>query len=168
MTAAPLLAPNRKPRTLTVVLPLPPRELSSNARVHWAQKARATAAYRELAFWTACQTMGRTYGPPMQRASLSVVIEIGARTRHDGLYAAKDPSNALHSLKAAIDGVVAAEAIVDDAAQYLVSVSASIRQGCPESRVLLTLTELVGEGTSAPPPEPRTATVSSYRQRRKP
>ena len=34
---------------ITITLPLPPKELSPNARPHWAVKARAIKSYRLLA-----------------------------------------------------------------------------------------------------------------------
>ena len=32
--------------------PWPPKELSPNARIHWAKKARAFKAYKEACLWT--------------------------------------------------------------------------------------------------------------------
>ena len=34
---------------LVITLPLPPKELSPNTRVHWGRKARATKKYRLVA-----------------------------------------------------------------------------------------------------------------------
>lgn len=41
--------PCAKRNIVTIKLPLPPRQVHHNARVHWAVKAKATKAMRELA-----------------------------------------------------------------------------------------------------------------------
>ena len=92
---------------ITIRLPWPPKELSPNARVHWAKKAKAAKQYRELAWaqtllngdadapidWIECYNLRLTFHPPDRRR--------------------RDLDNMLASIKAGIDGI--ADAIqVDD------------------------------------------------------
>ena len=89
---------------ITVRLPWPPKELSPNARVHWAKKAKAAKQYRELAWaqtlltdapcnWIGCYNVHLTFHPPDRRR--------------------RDLDNMLASIKPGIDGM--ADAIqVDD------------------------------------------------------
>lgn len=75
-------------------LPWPDKALSSNARTHWAKRARAVKTYRHNAGWIARSHMvcpdpaadlTFTYYPPDRRK--------------------RDPQNMPHMLKAAIDGI---------------------------------------------------------------
>lgn len=65
--------------TVNVILPWPPKELSPNARLHWAKLARAKKSYREACAWTAKAQGARrikadklhlslTFYPPTRRA----------------------------------------------------------------------------------------------------
>lgn len=86
-----------------VTLPWPHKELSPNARVHWAKKARITKAYRELCFYMAKDKklkpghiMKMTFHPPDNRR--------------------RDDDNMIASFKAGRDGV--ADAVGVDDAQF--------------------------------------------------
>ena len=65
----------------TVTLPLPPRELSPNARVHWAARARTTRRYREAAYLVALPSRPRR---PMQVARVTARFFFRTRRRRDG------------------------------------------------------------------------------------
>ena len=91
---------------ITIRLPWPPKELSPNARVHWAKKAGVSQKYRQDARvltlceiasaginWVECYNVRLTFRPPDRRR--------------------RDLDNMLASIKAGIDGI--ADAIqVDD------------------------------------------------------
>lgn len=90
-----------------VSLSWPVKELSPNARVHWAQKARAAKSHRAEA---------RTMTPPVPRWEWPVSVEIKA---HPPDRRRRDMDNVLASLKPALDGV--AEGLgVDDSRFRLV------------------------------------------------
>jgi hypothetical protein len=44
---------------LRIVLPIPAKELSPNARIHWAKKAPITKSHRTMAYYEACGVGGR-------------------------------------------------------------------------------------------------------------
>ncbi len=90
---------------MIVVLPLPPRELSPNARPHWAVKARAVRRYREAAYLSSLAE--RPVHPlPLAR----VTSRFFFRTRRR-----RDRDNLLASLKPAFDGIADAKVITNDA-----------------------------------------------------
>lgn len=90
-------------KTLVVTLPWPPRELSPNARVHWAKKAKAAKAYRQTAWALTKAELGRDR---IQAARLSLVFHPPSRRR-------MDIDNMLASVKAGIDGISDATGIDD-------------------------------------------------------
>lgn len=95
-------------------LPLPRRELSSNARVHWAKKARAVKDYRQHAFYSTYEALHNGAGalkPPVM-----VSYTFGTKeARTVGLYAPRDESNAIDAIKAAQDGLADALGFDDNA-----------------------------------------------------
>ena len=83
---------------MIVLLPWPPKELSPNARVHWAKKAKAAKSYRNGAVWvTPRDEPGRnvtiTFNPPDNRR--------------------RDLDNMLASIKSGLDGIAAAIGVDD-------------------------------------------------------
>jgi crossover junction endodeoxyribonuclease RusA len=91
---------------LCIVLPLPPRVLSPNARAHWATKARATKLYRQAA----CVEAVLVAGPPaVPWETATVLLRFFFRTR-----ARRDRDNLLASMKAAFDGLADAGVVRDD------------------------------------------------------
>lgn len=100
--------------SFSVTLPLPPRECSPNARLHWAPKARATRAARRVA-WYWFQREKPAYWTPKP-----VTLEI---TYHcprscDG-YRPRDVQNAIAALKPMVDGMVDAGIVLDDSAEWV-------------------------------------------------
>ena len=91
---------------MRIVLGLPPRELSPNARVHWAKKARAAKAYRMVAFIAARNVPG-WMRPRWELAEAQATFYLPDARRRDG-------DNLSASLKAAWDGIVDAEILADD------------------------------------------------------
>lgn len=94
--------------TLTVTIPRA-WWLSSNLRLHWAEKARRTRWLRNLAATTA---HGMTLGGGQYRVTAHIAYPKGATGR-------VDPNNAAATTKALIDGCVDAGLLVDDDARHL-------------------------------------------------
>ena len=95
-------------------LPLPPKELSPNARIHWAQKARAAADYR-LAAKVEGLNAKRASGlvvPLVTPVSMGLLFILKDKRRHD-------LDNLLASIKSGLDGLVDAGLLADDTAAVL-------------------------------------------------
>ena len=92
-------------RRIVITLRLPPRELSPNGRPGWAPKARAVRRYRETAHLLA---LAARPGRPMERARVTAKFYFVDRRQ-------RDPDNLLASLKSAIDGLVDAHVVGNDA-----------------------------------------------------
>lgn len=90
---------------IEVLVPFPPSDLSPNARLHWAKKARAVKAYREL-----CAAHGWEAGlRPMKADKLNVTITFTPPDKRR-----RDRDNMIAAFKAGADGI--ADVIqVDDA-----------------------------------------------------
>ncbi len=102
------------PRTvLTFAIPLPPRALSPNARVHWGARKKAVEDYRADAAWAALQVINRLglAKPVFERARIAYTIIV---RRQPGRYLPRDDDNAIAALKAAQDGFKDAGAYKDD------------------------------------------------------
>ena len=82
--------------TVTLTLPWPDRALSSNARVHWGARNRATNAARATAGWVATEAGLHKLGP-WPNAVLHFTYHPPSRRG--------DPQNVPHMLKAYIDGI---------------------------------------------------------------
>ena len=96
-------------QTLRIVLPLPPKELSPNARVHWGRKARMSKRYK-LAAVAATDGAQVEAGRPdgiWDAAQLKVCLYNRTAHRRDG-------DNLIASMKSAFDGI-AISLGVDDA-----------------------------------------------------
>lgn len=86
----------RTDRNQVVSYPWPPRELSPNARVHWAKKARIVKQYREV-----CRLLSkhvRHIYRPEDRPSLIIVFDPPDNRR-------RDTDNMIASVKSLIDGI---------------------------------------------------------------
>jgi crossover junction endodeoxyribonuclease RusA len=97
--------------TITVVCPLPPKELSPNARCHWRVKHRHSSEYRR-----ACRLATRAAEMSLRKYDLSGVDWSHARLQATFFYPdrrRRDRDNSAAMLKYAYDGI--AEALgVDD------------------------------------------------------
>jgi crossover junction endodeoxyribonuclease RusA len=81
---------------MTFTLPWPPKELSPNARLHWARLSKAKRQYREACAWTV-KSQG---GERMNADVLHLTLTFYAPTRR-----AFDLDNALARMKAGLDGL---------------------------------------------------------------
>jgi crossover junction endodeoxyribonuclease RusA len=96
------------------VLPLPPRDVSPNARVHWAVRHKATKAARKSAWYWFLRALpkGWKYTPVcLDIAYHCPVSSVGYRPR--------DVQNAIAALKPSIDGMVDAGVVPDDSAKWV-------------------------------------------------
>ena len=90
---------------MVIVLPLPPRELSPNARPHYMAKARAVKRYRQTAWLCALAVRPRQ---PLQTARVTSRFFFRTCRR-------RDRDNLLASLKPAFDGIADARVVTNDA-----------------------------------------------------
>lgn len=104
---------------MRVVLPWPCRELSPNARVHWARKARAAKTYGTIAAFEALQLKR-----PKGLKCVRVVIEFYPPDNRR-----RDLDNMLASMKPAIDGIAAAIGVDDSKWEISMKKGAAVEGG---------------------------------------
>ena len=90
--------------TVTVILPTPDPKLNAHAKGHWRSKTGATARLRSCAHLAALTASDGVRWPA---ASIEYRFYFADRRR-------RDSANAVHSMKAAVDGVVDSGLIPDD------------------------------------------------------
>lgn len=115
-------------RQLVIELPLPPAELSPNARVHHFARARAAADTRTDAAYTAMRALddaGFRAPPRWRRARVTYVW----RTRRG---AHPDPDNAIARCKPVLDGLVDAGVLEND---RWIEIGMRFERGPPALRV---------------------------------
>jgi crossover junction endodeoxyribonuclease RusA len=118
---------------MTFTLPLPPKALSPNARVHWRPKAAAVAAYRRTAK-VAGAFVPASQRPAWSEAVAQLTFYLPDRRR-------RDRDNLAASMKAAFDGLVDAGILADDAGLHHEPVRMEIDRERP--RVEITIRPLV-------------------------
>ena len=91
---------------ILVVLAIPPKALSPNARVHWAALAKAKRSYRRTA-WALALEATACRRPQHARATVQATFYHRTARRRDG-------DNLLASLKAAFDGIAEAGIVAND------------------------------------------------------
>lgn len=92
---------------LLVTLPLPPKELSPNARVHWAKKQKVVREYRRLAAISAAIAMRNTGAPHWERATVQATFYFRQRRR-------RDADNLTSWCKCYYDGLADAGVVAND------------------------------------------------------
>lgn len=97
--------------SITIVIDLPPRMLSPNARCHWAVKAKYVRQYRLHAHAASLVALGEAKRPYWEKAKLNAKAFFKTR-------GFPDPSNFMASLKAAEDGIADAGIIINDKALW--------------------------------------------------
>ena len=110
---------------MVIVLPLPPRELSPNARPHWAAKARAVRRYRETAYLS---SLAERRARPMRVAKVTARFFFRTRRR-------RDRDNLLASLKPAFDGIADAGIVTDDSAMVHMPVEQRVDRANPRVEI---------------------------------
>jgi crossover junction endodeoxyribonuclease RusA len=125
------------PRTYTIALPPGLPLLSLNDRGHWAARYRRSEALKKAAWALALQQKI----PRLERVSVVAEYQPPDRRR-------RDSDNPVASVKAAIDGIVAAGCLPgDDSPRYVESVTCRIGPLHPKGRIVLYLTEAPGGGS---------------------
>jgi crossover junction endodeoxyribonuclease RusA len=108
--------------TLTLELPWPPRQLSPNARNHWATTAKAKKAYR-----TRCRALATAAGVR------AVLTEKNALELHLTFFPPdrrpRDWDNLLASMKAGLDGLADAAGLDDRHWRLAMDVSEPVQGG---------------------------------------
>ena len=110
-----------------IVLPLPPRELSPNARPHWAAKARAVKHYREAAYLS---SLAERPARPMHAARVTARFFFRNRRR-------RDRDNLLASLKPAFDGIADARVVANDAGMIHMPVEQYVDRTDPRVEIVV-------------------------------
>lgn len=103
---------------MILTLPWPPKELSPNARLHWAKLAKAKRAYRDACAWTAKQQGAKQ----IDADKLHLSLTFHAPTRR-----AYDLDNALARMKAGLDGL--ADVLAVDDSRWSLSIARSDEVG---------------------------------------
>lgn len=97
---------------LVVEIPMtPPRELSPNARVHWAARARQAKALREAAYWATVSCRGNPAFDALAGAE-RIALDLTVRWEK-GRKRTQDDDNVWASFKNGRDGIAEALGIDD-------------------------------------------------------
>ena len=125
-------APLAGSRTFTLELPAGMKMLSLNGREHWAERHRKTQALKQAAWALALSQKI----PRLGRVSVVAEYQPGDLRR-------RDADNPVASVKAAIDGIVAAGCLPsDESPRYVTEVTCRIGTLYPKGRLVLYLTEI--------------------------
>ena len=95
---------------LRLELPLPAKELSPNARVHWSVRNRATQEAKDAVVCAVLEQRARS--KPLATATVTVRFVVPN-------YRRRDHQNLIASSKAYVDGLVLAGVIVDDDTKHI-------------------------------------------------
>ena len=114
---------------VVVILRLPDRRLSPNARVCWQAKSRAVKAYRTSAFF-----IGQCFPMRWKAAEAEATFFFRDKRR-------RDRDNLLASLKAAFDGIAAAGVVEDDADLTHLPVRVEVDKADPRVEIKIRRTE---------------------------
>jgi len=126
---------------LHVTIPIPPRSLSVNSRVHWAVRMKATKRCRVDA-WAAVQVAMHEQGVKGKWTHCECRVVWYARCNRR-----RDKDNLLASLKATFDGLVDGGLLIDDAGITHLPLSIDVDPRNP--RVELHLKETDGKEEAA-------------------
>lgn len=121
---------------IEIVLPLPPKEMHPNARVHWKAKLRPKKKQREAAFWAGLAATNDRY-PLLRYADVKSIWFLARRN---------DPDSLIAWLKATFDGLQQANVLATDA--YLTHLPPEQFTGKAangERKLVLTITERKSE-----------------------
>lgn len=120
------LVQTTSPAALVIILPLPPKGLSPNARpAHWGQRSPRIAECRQHARFTSLNAVRPAGGDwPSLPLRTPVLVDVIATYR---IRRRRDSDNLLASCKPIFDGIVDAGLIPDDSSEYLRINSVTIR-----------------------------------------
>jgi len=124
-----LAAAKKRRRCVVCTVPhLPPRELSPNARLHWARLRKAKAAAKEELVALLIE-QGCRQDPLWERAHLKVTFVAADKRR-------RDLDNLIAACKPWIDGLVGVNGVIVDDAYDRLSIEASYQIGENEQTIL--------------------------------
>ncbi len=109
------------PVRLVLVLPLPPRALHVNSRVHWKTKWKAGKEYRYSAFLAGCRARQECRWIPGGKVRITAVFYFKTKRNRDG-------DNLISWTIAAVNGLRDAGVIVDDSTEH-------VEWGNPEAHI---------------------------------
>ena len=113
----------RTRRMITIEFPMPCKPLTMNQRMHWAQKAKATKAWREASYIAAWKFDGSWRPPQLPRSIVQLDIPVRSTKVR------RDPHNWYPTVKAVIDGLVDAGLWPDDNSDYVATTEPKFHQG---------------------------------------
>jgi crossover junction endodeoxyribonuclease RusA len=122
------------PGTIEAVIPVPPRELSPNARVHWGARLRVQREYQrqvECAIAMSMATRG-LIKPQWTAAVVDYRFVFRVRRR-------RDRDNLIASLKTAQDCLQRLRIVVDDSAVRIGSVEIDVDPHADADHVIMTI-----------------------------
>jgi crossover junction endodeoxyribonuclease RusA len=90
---------------MVITFPWPPKELSPNARVHWAEKAKAAKKYKSDCLWICREAKVQ---PEIDDDEFHLIVEFRPPSKRRA-----DIDNMLSSIKQALDAVSEATGIDD-------------------------------------------------------
>ena len=93
--------------SITIILPIPARKLSPNARVHWAEKSKLVKASRKVAHLASLEALNLRRPPGWLKAKMEVKAFFKTLNF-------PDPDNLTSSMKSQIDGIADAGIIAND------------------------------------------------------
>lgn len=93
--------------SITIVLPLPTRKLSPNARVHWREKAALTKASRKVAHLASLEALKNRRPPGWLKAKMEVRAFFKMNR-------SRDADNFMASLKSSCDGIADSGIVAND------------------------------------------------------
>lgn len=119
----------RMDRTMNIIIPWPPKELSPNARTHHMKRASIAKKYKQ-ACW-ALAMAGMRPVPAYGKITVSMTFCPPDNRR-------RDMDNALAACKAAIDGIAAAIGVDDSRFRYVLEWGAE-GEGRPDGFVMVSV-----------------------------
>jgi crossover junction endodeoxyribonuclease RusA len=108
-----------------MMLPWMPKELSPNARVHWAKKAKAAKSYR-----ADCHVVAKSAGVKMPDGPALLCL-----TFHPPDKRARDDDNLIASFKAGRDGIADALGIDDVRFALYVQIGEPVKHGAVRAEI---------------------------------
>ena len=121
--------------SITITMPLPPKELWQNRPCHWRKKGEVTKRYRKAAWARSIAKVGYNEDPWQQSKSRLVFYWPDKRRR--------DIRNAEAAMKPAYDGLVDAGLIADDSYKHLVHDTTEFKFDKSNPRVEITVSQVV-------------------------
>lgn len=128
-------------KSFTITFNPPPRECSSNARVHGIVKGAAHKAVKDYVVMLVRQALGPSDDAPWSRQIL-VDVDWHMGKHIVPVYRPTDEDNAISALKGAFDGLVQANVCSDDTSSYFRIGNVRLHRNSKDCKVVLTVHSL--------------------------